>query len=297
MNRNRSVFAAATGFAITLIFAQNSLATFHLMQIEQVIGGVNGDTTAQAIQLRMRNAGQTQMQSGKLVVRNSFGTSPIVVATFSGPVPNQGAGTRVLIASPNFSQYTIPTVVPDQTMAALIPASYLTAGSLTFEDALNGTIYWRLSWGGAMYFGSHTGSTTNDANGNFGPAFAGALPSSSFAALRFTGAATALSTSNSTDYALTTSAPAPVFTNNAGATFTVGIPVPSCATCPGDLDGNSLVDGADIQMFISCFLAGTPGVTGCVCADQDDNGTLDDADVDLFVNMLVGNTSPESPCS
>ena len=29
-------------------------ATFHLMQIEQVIGGVNGDTTAQAIQLRMR---------------------------------------------------------------------------------------------------------------------------------------------------------------------------------------------------------------------------------------------------
>ena len=28
-------------------------ADFHLMQIEQVIGGVNGDTAAQAIQLRM----------------------------------------------------------------------------------------------------------------------------------------------------------------------------------------------------------------------------------------------------
>ncbi len=33
-------------------------ASFHLMQIEQVIGGVNGDTNAQAIQLRMRFAGQ-----------------------------------------------------------------------------------------------------------------------------------------------------------------------------------------------------------------------------------------------
>ena len=28
--------------------------SFHLMQIEQVIGGVNGDVTLQAIQLRMR---------------------------------------------------------------------------------------------------------------------------------------------------------------------------------------------------------------------------------------------------
>ncbi len=36
-------------------------ATFHLMQIEQVIGGVNGDTTAQAIQLRMRFAGTRPM--------------------------------------------------------------------------------------------------------------------------------------------------------------------------------------------------------------------------------------------
>ena len=33
-------------------------ATFHFMQIEQVIGGANGDTAAQAIQLRMRLGGQ-----------------------------------------------------------------------------------------------------------------------------------------------------------------------------------------------------------------------------------------------
>ena len=32
--------------------------TFHLMQIEQVIGGVGGNTNLQAIQLRMRAPGQ-----------------------------------------------------------------------------------------------------------------------------------------------------------------------------------------------------------------------------------------------
>lgn len=40
-----------------LIAIQPVQAGFHLMQIEQVIGGVQGDPTAQAIQLRMRSAG------------------------------------------------------------------------------------------------------------------------------------------------------------------------------------------------------------------------------------------------
>ena len=35
-------------------------ASFHFMQIEQAIGGVDGDTNAQAVQLQMRNALQNQ---------------------------------------------------------------------------------------------------------------------------------------------------------------------------------------------------------------------------------------------
>jgi len=31
-------------------------AAFHVMQIEEIIGGINGDPTAQAIQLRLRAA-------------------------------------------------------------------------------------------------------------------------------------------------------------------------------------------------------------------------------------------------
>ena len=41
----------STGMLVAL--ASPALATFHEMQIEQVIGGVDGDPTAQAIQLRI----------------------------------------------------------------------------------------------------------------------------------------------------------------------------------------------------------------------------------------------------
>ncbi len=43
----------------------------------------------------------------------------------------------------------------------------------------------------------------NDADGNFGPPFAGALPSTSTSALRFNGAASAQSTNNAADYSVT----------------------------------------------------------------------------------------------
>ena len=57
-----SLSSADSGRArITGSLRSQAHATFHLMQIEQVIGGVNGDTSAQAIQLRMRFAGQTQV--------------------------------------------------------------------------------------------------------------------------------------------------------------------------------------------------------------------------------------------
>ena len=99
--------------------------------------------------------------------------------------------------------------------------------TLTFESD-GGIIYWRVSWGGAAYTGATTGSLTNDGDGQFGPAFAGPLPTGSGQALQFGGAAGAASTNNAADYALT-AGPA-IFTNNAGASGTivslVGVPGP-----------------------------------------------------------------------
>lgn len=197
-------------------------ASFHLMQIEQVIGGVNGDTTAQAIQLRMRSVGQTQVSGARLRAFDATGANPVVIINLASNVAG-GIGKRILIASAAFLDKTSPTAVPDFTMTNLIPESYLAAGRLTFESDA-GTIYWSLSWGGANYTGSTTGDSTNDSNGDFGPPFASPLPSTSGQAVSFGGIATAGSTANSSDYSLTPSAA--TFINNSGTSFTINVPPP-----------------------------------------------------------------------
>jgi hypothetical protein len=216
----RTLAFALTGF----IGANAAYASFHVMQIEQVIGGVDGNTLAQAIQLRMRASGQNIVSAASLWVSDAAGSNRILLLNMASNVSDAAAGDRVLIASANFGPYTSPVLTPDFLMANTIPASYLAAGRLTYEDdagsvASPGTIYWSLSWGGTNYTGSQIGSTLNDADGNFGPAFSGPLPSTNSTALKFTGAATALSTANSADYALSAS-PA-TFVNNARQSFTI----------------------------------------------------------------------------
>ena len=193
-------------------------ATFHLMQIEEVIASVSGDSTAQAVQLRMRATGQNFVSGGKLIAFDAAGLNPITIIDVGSDVANGAVGDHVLIASANFPSHTTPPAVPDFTMTNLIPASYFAAGSLCWESD-SGIIYWRLSWGGAAYTGSNAGNTANDVDGNFGPPFGSALPSTGVTAVQFQGAATDKSTNNAADYLLTTGAV--VFINNAGTSFTV----------------------------------------------------------------------------
>ena len=216
MNTKLACWLMALTGVLTL--QPSARATFHLMQVEQVIGGVNGDSTAQAIQLRMRAAVQNFTAGGKLVAFDAAGLNPITIIDVSSGVTNGAAGDHVLIASATFPSHTTPTAVPDFTMTNVIPASYLAAGSLAWESDA-GTVFWRVSWGGAAYTGSNTGSILNDDDGNFGPPFGSAMPSSGLTALQFQGSATAKSTSNAADYLVTTGAA--VFVNNAGASFTV----------------------------------------------------------------------------
>jgi len=206
-----SLLASSPGFTVP--------NTFHLMQIEQVIGGVNGNQNIQAIQLRMRFAGQNLVSQARLRAWNSAGASPVLVLDIPTDVPNGAAGARVLIVSPQFAA-TFPASAPDFVMTNVIPASYLAAGKLTFEDDL-GTVFWSLAWGGGAYTGTNTGTIDNDADGNFNPPFPGVMQSANTQAVRFPGAANAPSTNNAADYALT--AAAAVFTNNAGGNTTVPV--------------------------------------------------------------------------
>ena len=216
MSRRFAVFVGI--LAILALAALPAYATFHLMQIEQAIGGVGGDTSAQAIQLRMRLNGQGGLSHARLVVRDAKGRNPVTLIDFSSDITPEMQGERILIATTGFATHTSPAAVPDFTIVNAIPESYLTAGSLTYETN-KGLVLWRLSWGGAAYTGSTRGLSSNDDDGNFGPPFAGPLPSTGTDALLFQGPANAKSTSNANDYSVTGGAA--VFTNSTGATFAV----------------------------------------------------------------------------
>lgn len=227
--------------ALLLAVATPAHATFHLMQIEQVIGGVNGDVSAQAVQLRMRAVGQNLMGNSRMRVWDAAGLNPILLVDPTTSVANGAVGSRVLIATSAFAAYS--GVAPDFVMAA-IPASYLAAGSLTFESN-TGIVYWRLSWGGANYTGPGNTSTLNDADGNCNPPFAGPLPHMGIQTARFQGAAGAQSTTNAADYVLDN---APMMTNNAGASGPV-TPLPGCSIYPGIDLFTTPAGGATFQDF------------------------------------------------
>jgi hypothetical protein len=205
-----AVLASAPGFTAPM--------TFHLMQIEQVIGGVNGDASLQAIQLRMRLAFQNEVSGSRLRAWDAAGTNPVVVMDMTTNVPNFQAGSRVLISTPGFAGAFGP--VPDFVMTTPIPPAYLPAGKLTFEDDA-GTVFWSLAWGGPLYTGTNTGAIDNDPDGNFNPPFPVALPSLTGQSVLFPGPANAASTNNAADYIV--SPGNATFTNNAGETGTVPV--------------------------------------------------------------------------
>jgi len=217
---------AAIALVVLLSFVGAANASFHIMQIERVIAGVDGDVTAQAIQLRMRAVGQNFVSLARIRAWNANGTQRVVIVDMGSDVASGALGDRVLIASANFLNKTSPATVPDFVMTTTIPASYLPAGSLTFESD-TGVIYWRLSWGGGAYTGLTTGNIINDADGDYGK-LATTLPTG-FQALFFVNSASAPSTTNSADYAV--SPGVGIFTNNAGTAF----PIVNTASAAGSL--------------------------------------------------------------
>lgn len=241
--RTLRVILAAAG---SVVITHTALGGFHVMQIEQVIGGVNGDTSMQAIQLRMRGGGQIFMSGSRVIARDAVGANPILIKDMTTDVANGATGDRVLLVSSTLT--TSPAITADYVMTNTIPTSYLAAGTLTFEDDF-GTVYWRVCWGGAAY----TGPTTvqplvNDADGDVAPAFAGAMPSTTLQSLRFDGPAVDASTNNNADYVISTRGA--TLTNNAGLSGAVVGPAP---TCVGDIVPNGTVNTDDLIVVITSW--------------------------------------------
>ncbi|MBI4717226.1 MAG: hypothetical protein HY763_05435 [Planctomycetes bacterium] len=121
VRRNRLGVGAVIGLCALTLPDRRVYASFHFMQIEQVIAGVDGDASAQAVQLRMRSNGQEQVDKGRLIAWDARGENPVVLIDFAQAVAIGTAGSRVLIASERFSSYTLPAAQPDFVLENLPP--------------------------------------------------------------------------------------------------------------------------------------------------------------------------------
>jgi co-chaperonin GroES (HSP10) len=252
--------AIIVALVLSSICAGRLEASFHVMQISQVIGGVNGDASAQAIELRMRAPGQNFLSNApKLVVVDATGSNPITLITFGADVAQGNLGSTILVSTSGFKNHTANPAAfkNDFTLTHAIPAAYLNAGRLLYEDFF-GNILWSLAFGGAAYTGPTNGETTN---GVADPGkFAGPLPKNTLQALRYKGTASGANNNNAIDYALT--AGAATFTNNAGTSFTVVAqpPIPSrllnistrARVLSGDnvLIGGTIITGGGVKKVI-----------------------------------------------
>ena len=220
------VFVASLGFGIS-----SGRANFHVMQVEQVIGSVEGNTSAQAIMLRLRSGGQNVVTNGQLKAYDANGANPVTLWNVAVTSPaNSAAGANVLFTSTAFDSLmaSVPGYSKDFNLTGTIPASYFAAGKVTWESDA-GAIEWALAFGN--YAGTNTGATTNTtgASGNFGAPFASGLRTTGAEGIRLSIAASALSSGNSSDYALSNPA---MVRNNAGTSFTV-VPEPCVAALLG----------------------------------------------------------------
>lgn len=269
-----ATLAAAVGMAFLGGAAPLDPQTFHLMQIEEVIAGVEGDTNAQVIQLRMRAFGQNLMSQAKLMAYDATGANPVVLIDFGTNVANGLSGDRVLVRSAGFDPtWTTPTMVSDFTMTNPIPASYLAAGRLTFENNAGTQVLWSLAWGGAAYTGPNTGTLDNDIDGNFSPPWPDPLPTAGLACLMFDGAASDKSTNNAADYILSDPA---VFGNNARNSFTLIGPPDDCIA---DFNGDGTVNTVDVLSYLNKWAAKDAS------ADINGDGTVNTLDFILFLNL------------
>ena len=64
----KQIILGITLAMVGMVMAVPAFASFHLMQVEQIIGGVNGDPTKQAIQLRTRALGENFVSNGRSLI-------------------------------------------------------------------------------------------------------------------------------------------------------------------------------------------------------------------------------------
>ena len=144
-------FALASTLALTLTVALIALSwcpadadpenteTFHIANISKIMCGFNGDSTIQAVEIKMTTGGQNLVSAMQIVIYNGSGTLVATLGTFPANVPNGLGGDNILCATAKFQ--TTFGIIPDLVITPGIP---VTSGQVVYEKVgcrVNGIPY------------------------------------------------------------------------------------------------------------------------------------------------------------
>ena len=190
-----------------LVLRESSVqAGFHLMRIDEVMAGANGDSRIQFVELQMISSGQ-RFVGGRTIHFYDATGSETGSFTFPDNVSNAATGSSILVGTSEFA--AVSTVTPDFTMS---PGIMSPSGRVCFQTV------------DCVAYGDFSGD-----NGSYGSP-ATALPLEGLLSLKR--GRTATPKSNATDYAL--GAPAP--RNNSGTSGVISI-------VEHDVDGRVTLEG------------------------------------------------------
>ena len=137
MPRHRLPFPKSFAFlAITLAAlatgpagsANAETQAFHLVEINKLMVGYNGNTNIQALELKLLGAGENFVSGAFVTVYDSVGDPVATLGTFPGNVPNGVAGDRILCATAAFASAF--SITPDLVITPGIP---MVTGQVSFE--------------------------------------------------------------------------------------------------------------------------------------------------------------------
>ena len=109
--KSRSVTGSFLALGIFLTLSSPALATKHDMIVNEVLTGLNGDTSVQYIELLTTSNLQCFTAGGEIRARNTDGSLEAEVFTFPGNFGTCQAGDHILIATPNFQ--ALAGIAPD----------------------------------------------------------------------------------------------------------------------------------------------------------------------------------------
>ncbi len=144
----------------TLAAVRLSFASFHDMNITEVLTGANGNTAIQYVEMEMEGPGENFVSTHHLVSKNASGT---VIGNYTVPTDvAAGFQRKILLGTQAFANLNV--VTPD----FILPANFLspTAGQVSWVDGAlpGGTVTW-----GAYTGTGATGTpiSTNNNSDNF----------------------------------------------------------------------------------------------------------------------------------